>query len=218
MLDKLKEAAQEITLHGAADAAVVHLDHFLIGSNQQMMVDANLAELVHDDRNAPSMLGGEDAVEQRRLARAEKAGEDNDGGFSGAGLRHLGRVAQRAPQKIQATLCVTAPVRTRQRAVTANAWARAPNGALCPPYMYQCAGVMPRSLAASASLARCSAMALTNSGGPPTLSICPVSVSLSSTIGSFATSLMSRAMRSRCASAIPSGPNSPTSPSRVRSG
>ena len=44
-----------------------------------MMVDANGADLVDDHGDAPAVVAGEDAVEQRRLAGAEIAGEHGDG-------------------------------------------------------------------------------------------------------------------------------------------
>ena len=40
-----------------------------------------LAELVLDDRNLLAVLRREDVVQERRLARAEEAGEDGDGDF-----------------------------------------------------------------------------------------------------------------------------------------
>ena len=45
----------------------------------QLVVDADLAELILDHRQLPPVLLGQDAVEQRRLAGAEEAGEDGDG-------------------------------------------------------------------------------------------------------------------------------------------
>ena len=42
--------ADEVAAHGAADAAVVHLEHFLVGADDQFVVDADLAEFVDDDR------------------------------------------------------------------------------------------------------------------------------------------------------------------------
>ena len=83
----------EVAAHGAADAAVVHLEHFLVGLDDEVVVDADLAELVDDDRVLLAVVLGEDAVEQRRLAGAEVAGEHGDGdlGFGfGLGLRHEG--------------------------------------------------------------------------------------------------------------------------------
>ena len=42
--------ADEVAAHGAADAAVVHLEHFLVGADDELVVDADFAEFVDDDR------------------------------------------------------------------------------------------------------------------------------------------------------------------------
>jgi hypothetical protein len=41
--------ADQVAAHGAADAAVVHLEDFLVGIDHEVVVDAELAELVDDD-------------------------------------------------------------------------------------------------------------------------------------------------------------------------
>ena len=71
--------ADQVAAHRAADAAVVHLEHFFVGADDQVVVDADLAELVDDHGVALAVVLGEDAVEQRGLAGAEVAGEDGDG-------------------------------------------------------------------------------------------------------------------------------------------
>ena len=78
--------ADEIAAHGAADAAIVHLEDFLVGADHELVVDADLAELIDDDREFSPVLLGEDAVEQGGLAGAEIAGEDGDGDFVGHGV------------------------------------------------------------------------------------------------------------------------------------
>ena len=77
--------ADQVAAHGAADAAVVHLEHFLVGADNQLVVDADLAELVDDHGEFLSMRLGQDAVEQRGLAGAEVAGKHGDGDFFGLG-------------------------------------------------------------------------------------------------------------------------------------
>ena len=78
--------ADQVAAHGAADAAIVHLVDFLVGFHDQVVVDADLAELVDDHGIALAVRFGEDAVEQGGLAGAEKAGEDGDrNGSSGHG-------------------------------------------------------------------------------------------------------------------------------------
>ncbi len=77
------EDADQVAAHRAADAAVVHLEHFLVGADDEVVVDADLAELVDDHGVALAVLLGEDAVEKGGLAGAEVAGEDGDGDFVG---------------------------------------------------------------------------------------------------------------------------------------
>ena len=75
------EDAHQIAAHGAADAAVVHLEHFLVGADHEVVVDADLAEFVDDDGVFLAVRLGQDAVEQRGLAGAEIAGQHGDGDF-----------------------------------------------------------------------------------------------------------------------------------------
>ena len=73
--------ADQVAAHGAADAAVVHLEHFLVGVDHQVVVDADLAEFVDDHGVFLAVRLGQDAVEQRGLAGAEIAGQHRDGDF-----------------------------------------------------------------------------------------------------------------------------------------
>ena len=50
------EDADEVAAHGAADAAVVHLEHLLVGADDELVVDADLAELVDDHGVALAVL------------------------------------------------------------------------------------------------------------------------------------------------------------------
>ena len=76
VLEQLEQAAQQVAAHGAADTAVAHLDDFLIRGNQQMMVDADLAELIDDDGNAPAVISGQNAIQKGGFAGAEKSGQE----------------------------------------------------------------------------------------------------------------------------------------------
>ena len=76
---QLAEDADEIAANGAAEASVVHLEDLLVGIDDEGVVDPDLAEFVFDDGDAFAVLGGEDAVEEGRLAGSEEAGEDRDG-------------------------------------------------------------------------------------------------------------------------------------------
>jgi hypothetical protein len=78
-LHQVAEDADQVAAHGAADAAVVHLEDLLLGVEHEGVVDADLAELVLDDGDPLAVLLGEDVVQQRRLAGAEEPGEHGDG-------------------------------------------------------------------------------------------------------------------------------------------
>lgn len=80
------EDADQVAAHGAADAAVVHLEHFLVGADDEITIDAGLAELVDDDRELLAVVFGQNAIEERGLAGAQIAGEHRDGDFLGHGL------------------------------------------------------------------------------------------------------------------------------------
>ena len=89
--------ADEIAAHGAADAAVVHLENFLVGADDEFVVDADLAEFVDDDGVA-CRAARQDAVEQRGLAGAEIAGSTVTGIFSAMRVsKGLGAGARIAP-------------------------------------------------------------------------------------------------------------------------
>jgi hypothetical protein len=60
----------------------------LVGLDDELVVHADLAELILDDGDLFAVLLGEDAVEEGGFAGAEEAGEDSDGN----GGRHEGRV------------------------------------------------------------------------------------------------------------------------------
>ena len=81
-LEELAEDADEVAADGAAEAPVVHLEDFLVGIDDQGVVDADLAELIFDHGDAFSVVRREDSVEEGGLAGAEKAGEDRDGNAS----------------------------------------------------------------------------------------------------------------------------------------
>ncbi len=84
-LHQAVDHADQVAAHRAADAAVVHLEHVLVGADHQVVVDADLAELIDDDGVALAVVLGEDAVQQGGLAGAEVAGEDGHGCLLGHG-------------------------------------------------------------------------------------------------------------------------------------
>src|SRR4029079_12564388 len=79
--------------------AVVHLEHFLVGAHDQLVVDADLAELVDDDGVFLAVRLGQDAVQQGGLAGTEIAGEHGDGELFGRNLfgRHNGTTSTQGP-------------------------------------------------------------------------------------------------------------------------
>ena len=60
---QVAENADEVAAHGAADAAVVHLEDLLVRADDEFVVDADLAEFIFDDGDAFAVLLGEDTVE-----------------------------------------------------------------------------------------------------------------------------------------------------------
>ena len=72
----------EFVGHGAAQAAVGKLDDVLLGARgvaaafEDLAVDADVAELVDDHRQAAPAGVGQHVADQRRLPGAEKAGDD----------------------------------------------------------------------------------------------------------------------------------------------
>ena len=85
--------ADQVAAHRAADAAVVHLEDLLVAFDDEVVVDADLAELVDDDGVFLAVVLGEDAVQERRLAGAEIAGEHRDGDL-GFGHRKVSTAGQ----------------------------------------------------------------------------------------------------------------------------
>jgi hypothetical protein len=78
-LHQALDDADEIAAHGAADAAVVHLEDFFLGIDHELVVDAEFAEFVDDDGVLLAMLLAQHAIEERRLAGAEIAGQHRNG-------------------------------------------------------------------------------------------------------------------------------------------
>ena len=56
---------------------------FPSASAQHFAVDAEIAELVDDQRDSAAMRSGQEIADQRRLAGAEKAGDDGGGDLFG---------------------------------------------------------------------------------------------------------------------------------------
>ncbi len=80
-LHQAVEDAHEIAAHGAAYAAVVHLEHFFVRADDQVVVDADLAEFVDDNGVFFAVVFRQDAVEKGGLAGAEITGQHRHGNF-----------------------------------------------------------------------------------------------------------------------------------------
>ena len=73
------ESPDQIAPNHAADAAATQLDEFLLAGFDQVTVDTDVTELVHDNRVTPPKGVRQKAVQQGRLSRAQKARHDGDG-------------------------------------------------------------------------------------------------------------------------------------------
>ena len=88
---QLKEGVGQVAAHRqrAAYASVGHLHDLLVGGDDQVAVDADLAHLVDNHRDAAAVVGAQDVVDEGGLARAEEPREDGCGGL-GAGTEEAG--------------------------------------------------------------------------------------------------------------------------------
>jgi hypothetical protein len=77
--------ADEIATHGAANAAIVHFEHFFVSVDDKVVVDPDFAELIHNHGVLFAVLLGQDAVQQGGLARAQEACEHGNGNWLGHG-------------------------------------------------------------------------------------------------------------------------------------
>ena len=83
--DQRRQRGGEIVGDRAADAAVGEFDDRLFRAGRvgaaldEIAVDADVAEFVDDEREPPAAGVRHEMADQRRLAGAEKAGDDGDG-------------------------------------------------------------------------------------------------------------------------------------------
>ncbi len=77
-LHEIAEDANEVAANGAANAAVVHFKKFLVGIDDQLVINTHLAEFILDDGDFESVLLGENTVQQRGFSSSEEAGENRD--------------------------------------------------------------------------------------------------------------------------------------------
>ena len=72
--DRLDQVVADL----AADAAVGEAHHVAVDPDDELGVDIDRAEVVDEDSDAQAVIPGQDAIQQRRLSRPEKAGQDRD--------------------------------------------------------------------------------------------------------------------------------------------
>src|SRR6266851_7112011 len=70
---------EQVTADRAAHAAIGETDHITLDADDEFGINIDGAEIVHEDCHSQAMVAVEEAVEQRRLAGAEKAGDDCKG-------------------------------------------------------------------------------------------------------------------------------------------
>ena len=78
-LVQVEERGSDVAAGGAAEAAGARHHHVGVADRDEVVVDRDGTELVHDDGGVGEGRVGEEIVEKRRLAGAEEAGEDGDG-------------------------------------------------------------------------------------------------------------------------------------------
>ena len=83
--EQRRDRGREIVGDRAADAAIGEFDDRLFRAGRvgaapdEIAVDADVAEFIDDEREPPAAGIGHEMADQRRLAGAEKAGDDGDG-------------------------------------------------------------------------------------------------------------------------------------------
>ena len=74
-LEQLPQYANQVAAHRAANAAVVGFEYFFLDADHQLMIDPHLTKFILDNGNAFAVLLGQNSVEQRSLAGAQKSSE-----------------------------------------------------------------------------------------------------------------------------------------------
>ena len=77
-LSQVVEHPQQVASNRAAQASVVNLKNGFIDPHHECLINTNFTEFVDNNCDALAVLGPQDIVEKRGLARAEKAGENGD--------------------------------------------------------------------------------------------------------------------------------------------
>ena len=80
-LHQARQDPDQVAAHRAANAAIVHLKDLFVGTDDQVIIDTDLAKLIDDHRITLAVILREDAVEQGGLTGAEIAGQNGNGGL-----------------------------------------------------------------------------------------------------------------------------------------
>mgnify|MGYP001820475497 CR=1 FL=1 len=75
-IDQLRNRVHQVVTDLAADTAVGQTDHAVLHVDHEISIHVDRPEVVHEDPDPQPVIPGEDVVEQRRLARAQKPGQD----------------------------------------------------------------------------------------------------------------------------------------------
>ena len=73
----------QLVVDRAADATVAQLHHVFIGGDDEIVVDADFTELVHQHRGLQPLLIAQDVIQQRGFSRSKEAAENGDGDVGG---------------------------------------------------------------------------------------------------------------------------------------
>ena len=90
-LDQVAQALRNILAHHAAQAATRQLEDAALDEIHEKVIDRDRTDLVDDDRRVRKGRGGQRTAQQRRLAAAEKSGQQGHRQIVGSGgARHPG--------------------------------------------------------------------------------------------------------------------------------
>ena len=93
LVQQIAQGIHQVAAHGAAQTAAVEQHHVFLTADHELVVEADLAELVDDHRGVAHLRQVQQMVQHRGLAAAEKAGQQRDGNGLIArfllSLRHL---------------------------------------------------------------------------------------------------------------------------------
>jgi len=76
---QIEQRCHEVAAYGAAETASRQCEQRFVAACDQLVIEADLAEFIDDDRGAGKGGIAQDARDQRGLATAEKSGDDGDG-------------------------------------------------------------------------------------------------------------------------------------------